>query len=256
MFVSRDARVSLNTAPLDGGFLLTSTPLRIMNLDNAYAAVLPIVRAFSRGSRGPTKIYVEGNVGVGKTTVVEELRRALEQRGSRACAFPEQTERWTHQNLLRDLYAGGASGKRAFEALGPLRDFVDRKRFVDAHASEYDYVVFERHPRTTLNVFGAKDDDATGGLYESLHAVFPFMEPPEFTVYLRASPRTCLERAKRRDRPEERDAVDIERLEKIHARQERDIAEREREGLAVMIVTDVETKSASDIVKTIVKRLV
>ncbi|MBE35221.1 MAG: hypothetical protein CMI16_06660 [Opitutaceae bacterium] len=227
-----------------------------MNLDNAYAAVLPIVRAFSRGGRGPTKIYVEGNVGAGKTTIVEELRRALEQRGSRACAFPEQTERWTHQKLLRDLYAGGASGKRAFEALGPLRDFIDRKRFVDAHASDFDYVVFERHPRTTLNVFGAGEDEATRGLYESIHAAFPFMDPPEFTVYLRASPRACLERGKRRDRPEERDAVDIDRLDKIHAKQERDITEREREGLAVMIVTDVETKSASEIVKVILKRLV
>jgi len=228
-----------------------------MNLDNAYALVGPVIRAFSRGG-SPKKIYVEGNVGAGKTTVVEELRRALEQRGSRACAFPEQTERWSHQRLLRDLYADGsdgAPGKRAFETLGPLRDFVDRKRFMDAHASEYDYAVFERHPRTTLRVFGANDDDATRGLYESLNASFPFMEPPELTVYLRVSPETCLARARERGRLEERDAVDIERLVDIHAKQERDVADREREGLAVMIVTDVESKSANEIVKMILDRL-
>ena len=165
-----------------------------MNLDSAYSLVAPaFFRAFSRG--GPKKIYVEGNVGSGKTTIVEELKRALEQRGSRACAFPEQVERWTHQRLLRDLYEGGKTGKRAFDALGPLRDFVDRKRFVDAHATEYDYVVFERHPRTTLRVFGAEEDEPTRGLYESVHASFPFMDPPEFTVYLRVSPETCRARA-------------------------------------------------------------
>jgi thymidylate kinase len=229
-----------------------------MTLDNAYALmVAPVLRAFSRGG-GTKKIYVEGNVGAGKTTVVEELRRALEQRGSRACAFPEQTERWAHQKLLRDLYADGsdgAPGKRAFETLGPLRDFVDRKRFMDAHASEYDYAIFERHPRTTLRVFGANDDDATRGLYESVNAALPFMEPPELTVYLRVSPETCLSRARQRDRPEERDVVDIERLSEIHAKQERDVADREREGLAVMIVAGAETKSANEIVKMIMNRL-
>ena len=199
-------------------------------------------------------IYVEGNVGAGKTTIVEELRRALAQRGSRACAFPEQTERWAHQRLLCDLYSGGTAGKRAFEALGPLRDFIDRKRFLDAHASQYDYAIFERHPRTTLRVFGANDDEATRGLYESLNASFPFMEPPELTVYLRVSPDTCLARARERGRPEERD-FDVERLREIGVRQERDVADREREGLAVMIVTEVETKSASEVVKTILERM-
>lgn len=223
-----------------------------MNLDAAYALVAPAIRVLS-GRRGPTRIYVEGNVGSGKTTIVEELRRALEQRGKRACAFPEQIERWTHQRLLGDaLENGSTASSRAFHALGPLRDFVDRKRFLDAHASEYEYAIFERHPRTTLRVFGANEDDATRGLYESLHAGFPFMEPPEITIYLRASPETCLSRVRARGRPEERD-VDVDRLREIDLRQERDVADREREGLVVHVVSDLDTKSASDVVKQILE---
>lgn len=223
-----------------------------MNLDAAYALVAPAFRVLS-GRGGPKRIYVEGNVGSGKTTIVEELRRALEQRGKRACAFPEQTERWTHQRLLGNVYEDGStSSKRAFDTLGPLRDFVDRKRFLDAHASEYEYAIFERHPRTTLRVFGANEDEATRGLYESLHAGFPFMEPPEITIYLRASPETCLSRVRARGRAEEMN-VDVERLREIDVRQERDVADREREGLVVHVVSDLDAKSASEIVRQILE---
>lgn len=224
-----------------------------MNLDAAYALVAPALRVLSGRGGGPKRVYVEGNVGSGKTTIVEELRRALHQRGKRACAFPEQIERWTHQRLLDDLYEDGStSSKRAFETLGPLRDFVDRKRFLDAHASEYDYAIFERHPRTTLRVFGANEDEATRGLYESIHAGFPFMEPPEITIYLRASPESCLSRVRARGRAEER-KLTLERLRELDVRQERDVAEREREGLVVHVVSDVETKSANDVVKNVLE---
>lgn len=216
-----------------------------MSLDSSYAFFVSAVRALSR--KPPVRVFFEGNVGAGKSTVIAEVKRALESRGVRVCVFPEQTERWSHQRLLRDLYGGGVPGKRAFEALGPLRDFVERQHFLSSRPGDYDYVLFERHPRTTLRVFGAGEDDATRGLFASVNAAFPFMDPPEHTVYIRVSPNACLSRAKNRGRAEE-SSLDVAFFEDLAAKHDREMVAREREGLSVISV-DGETKSPREVAK-------
>jgi thymidylate kinase len=216
-----------------------------MSLDASYALVVSALRALSR--KPPIRVFFEGNVGAGKSTAIAEVKRALESRGFRVCVFVEQIERWSHQRLLRDLYSGGLAGKRAFEALGPLRDFVERQHFVSSRSGDYDYVLFERHPTTTLRVFGAGDDDATRGLYAVVNAAFPFMDPPEHTVYVRVSPNACISRIKSRGRAEE-SSLDVAFLEDLAAKHDREMVRREREGLSVVSV-DGETKSPHEVAK-------
>lgn len=119
-----------------------------MDLDSSMAMFSRFARSLGGfgGLSAPLFVFMEGNVGAGKSTVLAELKFALEAKGKRVCLFLEQSERWSHQGLLRDAYDGSTSGKRAFEVLGPLRDFVDRRRFLNAHEREYDVVLFERHP--------------------------------------------------------------------------------------------------------------
>ena len=205
-----------------------------MDLDSSMAMFSRFARSLGGfgGLSAPLFVYMEGNVGAGKSTVLAELKFALEAKGKRVCLFLEQSERWTHQGLLEEVYDGSRSGKRAFEVLGPLRDFVDRRRFLNAHEREYDVVLFERHPWTALRVFGAASDPATREMYASVDAAFPFASPPDMTIYLRVSPEECLRRVTERGRPEEKNVTSAFLREK-HEAHEREMRRRREIGLDV-----------------------
>ena len=89
-----------------------------MDLDSSVLMFSALTR--SLGLATPVSVFVEGNVGAGKSTALTELKFALEAKGKRVCLFLEQTERWSQQGLMRGLYDGGRDGKRAFDVLGPL----------------------------------------------------------------------------------------------------------------------------------------
>ena len=153
--------------------------------------------SFVRGMATPRKpkvIYVEGNVGAGKTEIMAAMKKCLTDKDYTVMVFNEETEFWDHENLLQDMLdrPGDRAAKRAFEALGPLRQFITRAHFIEKCGSEYDYIFLERHPTTTIEVFGA--DKAVSALFETVHASFPFMDSPKTTVYVKASPKICLER--------------------------------------------------------------
>jgi thymidylate kinase len=163
--------------------------------------------SFFRGMVTPHKgkvIYVEGNVGAGKTEIMTAMKKCLTDKDYTVMLFSEETEFWQHENILQDMCnrPGGRAAKCAFDALGPLRQFIRRAHFIEKCGSEYDYILLERHATTTLEVFGA--DKAVRALFETVHASFPVMDPPETTVYVKASPGMCLERIISRGRECER----------------------------------------------------
>ena len=165
-------------------------------------------------SHVPTVVFVEGNIGSGKTEVMAAMKDWLKLNKKQVIMFTEETEVWEHEHLLQDHYArpNERAAKRAFEALGPLRQYIERAHFIEKCGSEYDYIIMEKHPTTTLEVFGA--DKAVRALFETVHASRPFMDLPKTTVYVKASPATCLERIIKRDREAERsfDSVFIKGL--------------------------------------------
>ena len=205
----------------------------------------------SLGFATPVSVFIEGNIGAGKTTVLNELKFALEASGKRVCVFLEQTERWSHQGLLQGAYDGGRDGKRAFDVLGPLRDFLDRQRFFNRHEREYDVILFERHPWTALNVFGASMDPATRELYQNLDAAFPFMRSPEMTVYMKVSPTECMKRLRDRGRPEEQMITEGFLREK-HEAHEKEMRCRKSMGLDVREISadSLDIKGVVDIMKS------
>lgn len=220
-----------------------------MNADASYRLLMG---AFGRAV--PAKhVFVEGNVGAGKTSLIEEMKRCLIAKGKTVYVFTEDVERWTHQRLLGAVRDGNEAGERAFHALGPLRDFIDRQRFVNEYDTRYDYVIFERHPRTTLYVFGAVRDDATRELFETVHTAYPFMTDPRTTVFVRVSSKECYARVCRRARDAERDmnVFYIQHLEKKH-----DLEMRARidSGLEVIDVSG-ERATPREIAETVCARL-
>jgi thymidylate kinase len=174
-----------------------------------------MVHAITNAMRTPAKlVYFEGNVCAGKNTLIFEVKRLLENGGKRVWVFTEDIERWAHYGLLQALHTEGKTGKRSFDALGPLRDYVDRQRFVNEFGHQYDYILFERHPRTTLFVFDSQDDEATYGMFQSTHAAFPFMGDPAITVYIKVPAQICYQRVCERARRDE-DSVSVEMIQKL-----------------------------------------
>lgn len=199
------------------------------------------------------RVFVEGNVGAGKTSLIVEIKRCLEAKGKTVYVFVEDTERWTHQRLLGVARDGNEAGERAFHALGPLRDFIDRQRFVNDYETRYDYIIFERHPWTTLRVFGAGRDDATRELFETVNAAYPFMGDPRITVFLRVSSKECYARVCRRARDVERD-MNIFYIQHLDKKHELEMRARVDGGSEVIDVSG-ESATPQEIAETVCKSL-
>ena len=78
----------------------------------------------------PMVVFVEGNIGSGKTEAMAAMKDWLKLNKKQVIMFTEETEVWEHENLLQDHYArpNDRAAKRAFEALGPLRQYIEKTR--------------------------------------------------------------------------------------------------------------------------------
>jgi thymidylate kinase len=179
--------------------------------------MLSFLRSTTAEARRPTLVYVEGNIGAGKSATMSAIKNCLQKDNHTTMLIPENTERWNFEHLLQDLSncPDNRAAKRAFDALGPLRDHIERARFIEKCGAEYNFIILERHPTTTLDVFGA--DKAVRSLYETIETIYSFMELPQMTVYVKASPYTCVRRVEGRDRAFER-SIDMAVVKDLDAK--------------------------------------
>ena len=168
--------------------------------------------------RPPTSIFLEGNVGAGKTTCALRMKEILASKGFDVLTMTEDVDRWKRQNLLGDMYASKLQrpSVRAFQVLGCLRQYLERELYVQTRGHGYDFIIYERHPSTTLEVFDA--DECVREMYHTVDAAYHFLTPPSYTVYIKTNPKECLRRVKRRARLGEKTVSlgYLERLEGAH----------------------------------------
>lgn len=149
-------------------------------------------------------ISIDGSIGAGKTTV---LRRLGEDLG--LPVFLEPVDEWTA--CLERFYMDR-------DRWGLCLNTKVLCSFARAPRSG-TILLCERSPVTCMRVFaeaGTKDPverDVLGSLYDAVGWV------PDVVVYIRTSPRSCLERIKKRARAAET-TITIEYLEEIHKRYE------------------------------------
>jgi deoxyadenosine/deoxycytidine kinase len=138
-------------------------------------------------------ISIEGNVGVGKSTVLKILEKDARVR-------EEQVEAWT---LLAPFYQDRSLA--FFFQLQILASFADAK---------CDYL--ERSPQSALLFTKILFDDKNLTLfeYELLKIVASKLFKPKQHIYLRLDAKICLERIKNRRREGE-DLISLPYLEKI-----------------------------------------
>ena len=167
---------------------------------NVFECILQGILPKSWRVRPSRVFFFEGNVGVGKSECMKIVAEILREKGIAVICIEEDVERWSTEGLLAAKYGGDEA---VFSTHGLLFDYLRRHARVKDALLSYEVVLVERHPSTSLKVFGT--DVRTKALFETVAAAVPgFMTPvPENTIYVKNSSRACFVRTQRRARPEE-----------------------------------------------------
>lgn len=172
-------------------------------------------------------IAVEGNMGVGKTTLVRELARHLD-----ACFVEEPVTAPTFATLLERYYEDPERWGMTFQ-LDTLRSRVLAHRCAPPGVVLQDRSVigdqiFARVARKLGYI-----DDTEYAVYQQLRDALMYdLEPIRLVLYLRTSPQTCLDRIALRDRSCEH-GVPLSYLEALHSAHEQ-MAEENRDRCLIL----------------------
>ena len=166
-------------------------------------------------------IFVEGNIGTGKSTLLTSL----------SGAFPvilEPVDEWTRvknangKNLLEEFYSDPARNAYLFQSIA----FRSRVKNIVNLGDTRDTLV-ERSIYTDKNVFAetCREDGYIGDIEWNDYVTWfdwltnEFKIAPTGFVYLRCEPEVSYERIKKRGRSGE-DSISLEYLTKIHKKHE------------------------------------
>jgi thymidylate kinase len=167
--------------------------------------------------RRSLRICIDGNIGSGKSTIMDLLFQALP---SHWWVMTEPVEYW--EDLLAPFYQAPlrSATKDAVAALLQVQ-VLCAYAMVTPTQAEAPWVILERGPWSSLSVFLPAQDlpaemervvyDTAHCMSESLHKALPTA-----VIYLRADPEVCLERVNVRQRQGE-EAVSLSYLQTLHS---------------------------------------
>ena len=165
---------------------------------------------FVRDGQGPQLVSVAGVIGVGKTTLANSLAKEL---GCKMLA-----EAYDENPYLADVYAG-----RGELALDSQLYFLDsRVEQLNRAALEPGRVVVADYVFDKEMIYAGRTLDAAQlAQYTRYHsAAVPSVAKPVLVVYLTESPKKCLDRIHRRNRPYEQ-RIELETIENLAGDYER-----------------------------------
>lgn len=170
-----------------------------------------------------------GNIGVGKTTILERLRNELPT--SQFCCFDEPVKDWKESGILQDFYEKvnlPLEENQGLPVLFQMMAFSSRLSKLAAHISSKrrsqtwiadGHILVDRHVFATQLNKSKKISDAQmkwyNDFFDNWQIIAPYATPAKF-IYLRASPETCLKRIQTRARTQEV-GISVEYLEKLHS---------------------------------------
>lgn len=158
-------------------------------------------------------VSVEGNVGVGKTSVVRELQALYPH----ASVVEEPVSEWERRGLLQRMYEAPERSAASFQMAALVGLFEAQYPH-----SRAPLLITERSMQSNMQVFAKlnldkHDFDMYRYAYDSLAAVAA-PRADHVIVYLHAPTAVLVERVRRRGRPAEKhiDAAYLERVEDAH----------------------------------------
>jgi len=172
----------------------------------------------------PAIVAIEGNIGAGKSTILEHLRTAFAEKGIRAVFMPEPVDIWSTitdekgETILSKYYADAKKYAFPFQMMAYTTRLSILRRTIQENPG-CDVIVCERSLEADHQIFAKMlfDDQMIEHLQYSVYKWLYDDTAKEYAtdgiVYLMAEPARCLERIRRRQRDGESN-IPLEYLEK------------------------------------------
>jgi len=205
-------------------------------------------------------VSIEGNIGCGKSTLLRTLSGILssELEGLRVSCELEPVDEWSHvfskdgdrdMSMLGEFYMNPEKHALAFQFYVLL---TRQRQFSSIASSGSDLTLVERCLETDNKIFAKlnfSDDPVAWNAYSQWvtcvrSGLPPDVASPQLIVYLRCSPKKCMDRVRLRSRAGE-GSVTLEYLQKIHDAHEDWISNLTTDQLILTI--DSETDTPEDI---------
>jgi deoxycitidine kinase/deoxyguanosine kinase len=172
----------------------------------------------------PVIISVDGNIGSGKSTNVNDLQEYFKNKGTDDIIFVQEPVGEWNSVVDKDgtpILANFYKDQKQYAFRLQMLAYISRLALLrDVAKKGYKYIITERCVGTDRNVFSKmlydKGDIAHDEyiIYNKWHDEFAKDVPISAIVYIRASPETCLSRVNIRAR--EGENIPIEYLEECH----------------------------------------
>lgn len=151
-----------------------------------------------------TIISIEGNIGAGKTTLIEELER---QYNNMLVVILEPVQEWKigEENFLELFYNDPIKYAYEFQKIVLLSQINGLKKEIER--TEKKIIVCDRSFETTIKVFSSlmlENELLKIEEFEELQNIMKSVNISFTKIYLKTDPEICLERIKMRNRPEEK----------------------------------------------------
>ena len=186
----------------------------------------------------PFTIVVEGNIGAGKSTLIKSQTNCL----TRTELIHEDLEDWINlggHNLLELYYQNPKQYQYLFQ------NAVYQSQIKNILSRKHPIKLMERSPYSSFYVFIHNHKGIMTDIeFQALKSTFKMITEkpgigfkPDLIVYVRETPEKCLERIKKRNRPEEKD-ITLEYLTRIHDLHEEWLIREEKPVPARVIIFD------------------
>ena len=170
----------------------------------------------------PKIIYVEGNIGTGKSTFLKQLDDEKLKKKYNYDVIYEPVDEWQRIGILEKFY----SDPKKYCYLFQSYCLFSRFNLLDKIDDNLDYIFIERSIFSDHNVFakGCKYlnqlNDIEYDIYKIWFDKFKTVHPIDYYhIYLQLEPEICLQRIIQRNRNEETN-ITIEYLQLLHDRHE------------------------------------
>lgn len=170
----------------------------------------------------PKIIYVEGNIGTGKSTFLKHLDNDYLKKKHKYDVIYEPVDNWQQIGILEKFY----SDPKKYCYLFQSYCLFSRFNLLDQMDDNLDYIFIERSIFSDNNVFAKgchhlnQLNDIEYNIYKLWFDKFLSVHPHEYChIYLQLDPDVCLQRIIQRNRNEET-GITIEYLQLLHEKHE------------------------------------
>lgn len=218
-------------------------------------------------SNKPIILSFEGNIGAGKSTILEKLQVFLTSKNNlamRVLFMKEPVDEWqtivdpvSNENILQKFYADPKTYAFAFQIMAYATRLNILRKMVSDNQRDGECLVIlcERCLETDKEVFAKMlyndgcIDDINYQIYNKVSLENPF--PVDGIVYLQSDPEICLDRITKRSRSGEQ-SISIDYLKKCHSYHELWFENKKQPLLRLNVNEDVNYDESDELDKGII----